>query len=101
VDQFDSAFAAQNRLYTNRAHALTVLGRLDDARALYLQYRGEKNVQGALLRLLTAGIGTKRTCRNDLLLVRFRATADMHARMASTASVVNDPQRHAAGQFSL
>jgi hypothetical protein len=31
----------------------------------------------------------------------FRATADMHARMASTASVVNDPQRHAAGQFSL
>jgi hypothetical protein len=28
-------------------------GRLDDARVLYLQYRGEKNVQGALLRLLT------------------------------------------------
>jgi hypothetical protein len=25
------------------------LGRLDDARVLYLQYRGEKNVQGALL----------------------------------------------------
>jgi hypothetical protein len=37
--------------------------------------------------------GTKRTYQDDLLLVRFRATADIHARVASTASVVNDPQR--------
>jgi hypothetical protein len=37
--------------------------------------------------------GTKRTYRDDLLLVRFRATADIHARVASTASVVNDPLR--------
>src|SRR6476661_4440007 len=37
--------------------------------------------------------GTKRTYRDDLLLVRFRATADIHARVASTASVVNDPKR--------
>jgi Flp pilus assembly protein TadD len=33
-------------LYTNRAHALVFLGRVDEARSLYLQYRGEKNVQG-------------------------------------------------------
>ena len=31
--------------YTNRAHALMFLGREDEARALYLQYRGTKNVQ--------------------------------------------------------
>ena len=30
--------------YGNRAHALMFLGRLDEARALYLQYRGTKNV---------------------------------------------------------
>jgi tetratricopeptide (TPR) repeat protein len=33
-------------LYTNRAHALMFLGRVDEARALYLQYRGTKNVLG-------------------------------------------------------
>ncbi|HLC08611.1 MAG TPA: tetratricopeptide repeat protein, partial [Methyloceanibacter sp.] len=32
-------------LYTNRAHALMFLGRVDEARALYLQYRRTKNVQ--------------------------------------------------------
>jgi tetratricopeptide (TPR) repeat protein/pimeloyl-ACP methyl ester carboxylesterase len=32
-------------LRTNRANALMFLGRVDDARALYLRYRGEKNVQ--------------------------------------------------------
>jgi tetratricopeptide (TPR) repeat protein len=31
-------------LHTNRAHALMFLARVDEARALYLQYRGEKNV---------------------------------------------------------
>jgi hypothetical protein len=45
------------------------LGRLDEGRALYLQYRGEKNVQGSLLpsqryAILsvgsTGGIGVKR-----------------------------------------
>jgi hypothetical protein len=41
----------------------------------------------------SVAIGTKRTYRDDLLLVRFRATADIHARVASTASVVNDPNR--------
>jgi len=30
--------------YTNRAHALMFLGREDEARALYLQYRGTENV---------------------------------------------------------
>jgi hypothetical protein len=33
-------------LYTNRAHALMFLKRVDEARALYLQFRGEKKVQG-------------------------------------------------------
>jgi hypothetical protein len=32
--------------YTNRAHALMFLDRTDEARALYLQYRGQKNVEG-------------------------------------------------------
>jgi tetratricopeptide (TPR) repeat protein len=32
--------------YTNRAHALMFLGREDEARALYLQYRGTQNVLG-------------------------------------------------------
>jgi tetratricopeptide (TPR) repeat protein len=33
-------------LHTNRAHALMFLGREDEARAVYLQYRDEKNVLG-------------------------------------------------------
>ena len=33
-------------LYANRAYALMFLSRLDDARALYLKYRGVKNVLG-------------------------------------------------------
>jgi tetratricopeptide (TPR) repeat protein len=33
-------------LYTNRAHALMFLGRVGEARALYLLYRGAKNIQG-------------------------------------------------------
>jgi tetratricopeptide (TPR) repeat protein len=32
-------------MYTNRAHALMFLGRVDEARNLYRQYRFEKNVQ--------------------------------------------------------
>jgi hypothetical protein len=32
-------------LYTNRAHALMFLDRIDEARALYLQYRETKNVE--------------------------------------------------------
>src|SRR5207244_12517965 len=44
-----------------------------------------------LLHLLTAASGTKRTSRNVGPFVRFRATADKHARVASAASVVNDP----------
>jgi tetratricopeptide (TPR) repeat protein len=33
-------------LHGNRAHALMLLGRTDEARALYLQYRGLKDVEG-------------------------------------------------------
>jgi hypothetical protein len=33
-------------IYANRSHALMCLGRADEARALYLQYRGEQKVQG-------------------------------------------------------
>jgi hypothetical protein len=36
-------------------------------------------------------IGTKRTYRDDLLLVRFRGEPDMHDDEALTASVANDP----------
>jgi tetratricopeptide (TPR) repeat protein len=32
--------------YSNRAHALMFLGRTEQARALYLKYRGEKKAQG-------------------------------------------------------
>ena len=32
-------------VYTNRAHALMFLGRIDEARALYLKYRGKQDVQ--------------------------------------------------------
>src|SRR5215813_10343366 len=37
--------------------------------------------------------GTKRTYRDDLLLVRFRGEADMHRGSASTASVADDSSR--------
>jgi len=33
-------------IYGNRAHALMFLGRPDEARAIYLQYRGKTNVVG-------------------------------------------------------
>lgn len=33
-------------LHMNRAHALVFLGRVDEARALYLRHRGQKDVQG-------------------------------------------------------
>ena len=33
-------------LYTKRAHALMFVGRIEEARALYLKYRGTKNVHG-------------------------------------------------------
>src|SRR5262249_25698267 len=33
-------------LHANRAHALMFIGRIKEARALYLKYRGLKNVQG-------------------------------------------------------
>ena len=33
-------------LHSNRAHALMFLDRTDEARALYIKYRGQKNVQG-------------------------------------------------------
>jgi hypothetical protein len=48
-------------------------------------------VRNALLRLLTAVSGTNRTSQGVSSFVRFRAKADRHARVASAASVVNDP----------
>lgn len=45
ADQAISLAPDQIWLYTNRAHALMFLGRIDAARALYLKYRGQKNVQ--------------------------------------------------------
>ena len=46
ADQAISLKPDQIWLYTNRAHALMFLGRTDEARALYLKYRGQKNVSG-------------------------------------------------------
>ena len=47
MDAADQAIALAPQakwLYASRAHALMFLGRVDEARALYLKYRGEKNV---------------------------------------------------------
>ena len=44
ADQSISLAPDQIWLYTNRAHALMFLGRTDEARALYLKYRGQKDV---------------------------------------------------------
>jgi tetratricopeptide (TPR) repeat protein len=43
-DLIISIASDQIRLYANRAHALMFLARVDEGRALYLQYRGKKNV---------------------------------------------------------
>ena len=45
VDQTISLAPNNLWLYATRAHALMFLGRVDGARSLYLQYRGEKNVR--------------------------------------------------------
>jgi tetratricopeptide (TPR) repeat protein len=45
ADQAISLAPDQIWLYTNRAHALMFLGRIDEARALYLKYRDQKDVQ--------------------------------------------------------
>jgi len=47
ADQAISLAPGQMWLYLNRAAALMFLDRVDEASALYLQYRGEKNVDGA------------------------------------------------------
>jgi hypothetical protein len=44
ADQAISLAPGEIWLYTNRAHALMLLGRFDEARALYLKYRGQKDV---------------------------------------------------------
>jgi hypothetical protein len=44
ADQVISLTPGQIWLYSNRAHALMFLGRGDEARAIYLRYRGEQRV---------------------------------------------------------
>jgi tetratricopeptide (TPR) repeat protein len=46
ADQAIALAAEEVWLHTNRAHALMFLGRLDEARALYLQFRGRMKVSG-------------------------------------------------------
>ncbi len=46
VDQAISLAPDKIWLYSNRAHALMFLGRVDEARALYLKYRRQQKVQG-------------------------------------------------------
>jgi tetratricopeptide (TPR) repeat protein len=45
ADQAITLAPAKVGLYTNRAHALMFLGRVEEARVLYLKYRGERNVR--------------------------------------------------------
>jgi tetratricopeptide (TPR) repeat protein len=45
ADQAISLAPDATWLYTNRAHALMFLGRVDEARSLYLQHSGKKKVQ--------------------------------------------------------
>jgi hypothetical protein len=45
ADQAISLAPEEIWLYTNRAHALMFVGRTDEARAVYLKYRGVKDVQ--------------------------------------------------------
>jgi tetratricopeptide (TPR) repeat protein len=45
ADQAISLAPDQIWIYTNRAHALMFLNRTDEARALYLKYRDQKDVQ--------------------------------------------------------
>jgi hypothetical protein len=42
ADQAIVLFPGKIWLYSNRAHALMFLGRLDEAREIYLKYRGQK-----------------------------------------------------------
>jgi tetratricopeptide (TPR) repeat protein len=44
VDEAVSLGPKQIWLYTNRAHALMFLDRVDEARALYLKYRGQQRI---------------------------------------------------------
>jgi hypothetical protein len=44
ADQAISLAPAKTWLHSNRAHALMFLGRVEEARVLYLNYRGEKDV---------------------------------------------------------
>jgi tetratricopeptide (TPR) repeat protein len=46
ADQVVSLAPDKIWLHTNRAHALMLLGRTEEARAIYLQYRGRENVSG-------------------------------------------------------
>ena len=46
ADQAISLAPDQIWLYTNRAHALMFLNRVDEARALYLKNRGQQKVDG-------------------------------------------------------
>jgi WD40 repeat protein len=46
ADQAISLTPDEIWLYTNKAHALMFLGRVDEARTLYVRYHGEMNVEG-------------------------------------------------------
>ena len=53
----------------------------------------------AAMRLVA--IGTKRTCGNDRLFVRFWGEADVYGPLALRASVAHDPSRHLTINFAV
>jgi len=58
--------------------------------------RGDR-VACSLLRLLTTGYGTKRTCQRSLRFVCFRGEVDMSGRIVPIISAAHDPNATLAG----
>ena len=55
ADQAISLIPDNIDYYTNRAHALMFLGRIEEARGLYLKYRGQKDDRGELWQKVILG----------------------------------------------
>jgi hypothetical protein len=58
------------------------------------------NVKKTLANSEPSTHGTKRTCLDSPLFVRFRSKADMRCRLAQRIFVATDPKRTRAGAFA-